>query len=233
MSPSSHRPRSTARELLLDVALPLGLYFLLHAGLGAALVTSLVVSSIPPLIRTSAGLVRDRKIEGLAALMLVVNLAGIAVSFVSGDARLLFVKNSAISSVIGVSILVSVAAGRPLMSDGLKLFVARDDPARNAAWNRLSSACAEFRRLEARYSFIWGVVLLAECAARLIGAFTLPVSTMAWASDAMVAIAIAVAAIVSGALCVNRIQALVEGEVDPAPAPRRRRSRPRPEGLAA
>jgi hypothetical protein len=214
---SSPRPRSTARELALDIALPVGLYFLLYAGLGVGLVTSLILSSIPPLARTIVGVIRDREIEGLAALMLAVNLAGIAISFVSGDARLLFVRNSAISGVVGVSVLVSVMAGRPLMSGGLKLFVAKDDAARNAAWDRLSAASAEFHRLELRYSTVWGVILLVECVARVIGAFALPVSTMAWASDVMIGVATTTAAIASGALCVPRMELLLAAETGTAP----------------
>jgi hypothetical protein len=212
MSRSSRRPRSTGRELALDVALPLGLYFLLHAGLGVGLVTSLVLSSIPPLVRTVVGVIRDREIKGLAALMLAVNLAGIAVTFVSGDARLLFIRNSAVSGVVAASVLISVAAGRPLMSGALKLFMAKDHPARNAAWDRLSAESAEFHRLELRYSAVWGVLLLAECAARVIGAFTLPVSTMAWASDVLIGVATTTAAIASGALCVPRMEMLLRGE---------------------
>jgi hypothetical protein len=211
-SSTSRRPRSTVRELALDIALPIGLYFLLYAGLGVGLVPSLILSSIPPLIRTVVGVIRDREIEGMAALMLAVNVAGIAISFVSGDARLLFIRNSAISSVVGVSVLVSVAAGRPLMSDALKLFVAKDDTARNAAWEHLSATSAEFHRLELRYSAIWGVLLLIECAARVAGAFLLPVTTMAWASDVMIGVATTTAAIASGGLCVPRMERLITRE---------------------
>ena len=59
----------------------------------------------------------------LATLMLAVNVAGIAVSFWTGDPRLMIAKDAVISSVI------------------------------------------------------WGLVLLADCAARLWGALTLPVGT--------------------------------------------------------
>jgi hypothetical protein len=157
-------------------------------------------------------MIRDRQIESMAALMLAVNVAGIAISFISGDARLLFIRNSAISSVVGVSVLVSVAVGRPLMSDALKLFIAKDDAARNAAWELLSATSAEFHRLELRYSTIWGVLLLIECAARVAGAFLLPITTMAWASDVMIGVATTTAAIASGGLCVPRMERLIARE---------------------
>ena len=88
--------------------------------------------------------------------MLFVNVAGIAVSFATGDPRLMIAKDSVISSVIAVAILVSVAARRPLMTAGLKPFLTRGTAGRTAAWDRLAARSARFRRLEALYSAIWG-----------------------------------------------------------------------------
>jgi hypothetical protein len=45
--------------------------------------------------------------------------------------------------------------------------------------------------MEMLFSVIWGVALLAECVARLVGAFTLPVSTMVWLSTVFTMSAIA------------------------------------------
>ncbi len=46
-----------------------------------------------------------------------------------------------------------------------------------------------------RFSVIWGSALLAECVARVAGAFTLPVATMAWLSTVLL-----VGAIVAGSM---------------------------------
>src|ERR1700730_18441590 len=67
--------------VLVDVAVPLGTYFVLHAGFGVGLVPSLIASSVVPTIRTVAGLFRRQDLNALATLMLVVNIAGIALSF--------------------------------------------------------------------------------------------------------------------------------------------------------
>jgi hypothetical protein len=231
MSTTSPQPRSSVRELALDVAVPLGLYFLLHAGLGMALVTALAISSIPPAVRTAIGVVREHELNPLAALILAVNLVGIATSFITGDARLIFAKDSAISSVIAFSILISAFAGRPIMTAGLKLFMTRNEADRDAAWERMATASARFRRLEVRYSLVWAVVLLVECAGRIVGAFTLPVSVMSWASTVFVVAAIAVAAIVSGALCAGEMEQLLERELEADAA--RPRARAEPMGAAA
>jgi hypothetical protein len=56
-----------------------------------------------------------------------------------------------------------------------------------------------FRRLELAFSTIWGLALLAECAARLVGAYTLPVTTMVWLGTVMTLGSIGLAIVVGGA----------------------------------
>jgi len=190
-------PLSPLRTLAIDVAIPLGSYLLLRDGLGASLWLSLAVASIGPAVRSAWSLVGGTP-NPLAWLMLAVNIAGIAVSFLTGDPRLMIAKDSVVSSVIAFAILGSAAAGRPLLSVGLKAYLTRDASDRVAAWDRLARHSRRFRRLELRFSAIWGTALLAECAARLIGAGTLPVATMAWLGTVFTLGAIGLAVMISG-----------------------------------
>src|SRR5215470_2022746 len=121
-APTGQRPGLAAalRPLVIDVGLPLGTYYLLRDAFGVSLWLSLALSSIGPAVRSVAGLVAERQLNLLAALMLAVNLAGIGVSFVTGDPRAMIAKDSAVSSVIAFAILGSVVLRRPLMSAGLK-----------------------------------------------------------------------------------------------------------------
>ena len=199
------------RPLLIDVGIPVGSYYLLRNAFGVSLWLSLALSSLGPAVRAIAGLLAERKLNLLAALMLAVNLTGIAVSFLAGDPRAMIAKDSIISSVIAFAILGSVVLRRPLMSAGLKPFMTRGEPRRTAAWDRLSAASPRFRRLELLFSTIWGLVLLAECVARLAGAYTLPVTTMVWLGTVMALGAIAVA-IVAGGAAAGPIQKMIDAE---------------------
>src|SRR5215471_20693581 len=136
------------RPLLIDIGIPLGTYYLLRDAFGVSLWLSLALSSIGPAVRAVAGLVAERTVNVLAALMLAVNLAGIAVSFLSGDPRAMIAKDSVVSSVIAFAILGSVVLRRPLMSAGLKPCMTRGEPRRTAAWDRLATDSPRFRRLE-------------------------------------------------------------------------------------
>jgi hypothetical protein len=59
------------------------------------------------------------------------------------------------------------------------------------------------------FSAIWGCALLADCAARLAGACTLPVATMAWLSTVMVLAAVGVG-IVAGSVAARPIQKMID-----------------------
>ncbi len=184
--------------LVLDVGVPLGAYYLLRHGMGLGMVAALSLSSVVPAARTLWCAVRDRSINLLAALMLATTVLGIALGYVTGDPRLMIAKDSATSSVIALTMIASALAGRPLMSAALKPMLTRGDTARTAAWDRLSAGSARFRGLERRYSLIWGGALLAECAVRLVGAFTLPVDTMVGGSTLILLGGIVAAILASG-----------------------------------
>jgi hypothetical protein len=186
------------RPLAIDVGIPLGSYFFLRDGLGTSLWLALALSSAGPMIREAYGILVRREINLLAALMLAANTAGIAVAFITGDPRAMIAKDSLVSSVIAIAILGSVAARRPLMTAGLKPYLTKGTPERLAAWDRLSARSASFRRLELLFSGIWGTALLAECVARLLGAYTLPVTTMAWLGTVFTLCAIGLAVVVGG-----------------------------------
>jgi hypothetical protein len=186
------------RSLAVDIAIPLGLYYLLRDGFGQSLVLSLAVSSIIPAARTILSIAAEREVNLLAGLILTVNIVGIGISFAAGDPRLMIAKDSAVSSVIGLAILGSVLAGRPLMTAGLKPWLIKGSAERDAAWGRLAAGSPKFRRLEKAFSAIWGTALLAECVVRLAGAFTLPVATMVWLSTVLTLGAIGVAIVVGG-----------------------------------
>jgi hypothetical protein len=202
---------SSLRPLAIDIAIPLGTYYLLRDGLGLSLWLSLAGSSVLPAIRSITGIAAQRQLNVLALLMLAVNVAGIGVSFATGDPRLMIAKDSAISSVIGLAILGSVVLRRPLMTAGLKPWLTRGAADRTAAWNRLLAGSVRFRRLESLFSVIWGVVLLSECAARIIGAFTLPVPTMVWLGTVILLGAIGVG-VLAGGVAAGPMMAMIEAE---------------------
>jgi hypothetical protein len=201
---------ATLRPLILDLGIPLGSYYLLR-GAGVALVPALIGSSVLPAARSVVGLVRDRTVNALALLMVAVNVVSIAITFWSGDPRIMMAKDGAISSTIGLAIVLSAFTSRPLMTAGLRPFLVKGDAAKEAAFDRLLGSSARFRRLERMFSMVWGLVLLTECIVRVCCAFTLPVGTMVWLSTVMTIGAIG-AGIVGGGFFSVPMETMVKTE---------------------
>ncbi|WP_329219948.1 hypothetical protein OG352_25140 [Streptomyces sp. NBC_01485] len=212
-----HRKQNAFAPLLMDVAVPLGSYYLFKGAFGMSTFAALAWSSLVPAVRTGWSAVRERTANGLAGLILVVNVVGLVLSFVSGDPRLMLAKDSGVSSTVGIGILVSVVLGRPMMTAGLKPFLVKGDAVKEAAWGRLESgaaaASADFRRRERAFSLVWGVVLLAECVLRVVGAYTVPVDTMVWLGSVVMVVAIGLGILVGGALGAGPMQEMLASEV--------------------
>ncbi|MFE1312119.1 VC0807 family protein [Streptomyces sp. NPDC058755] len=206
------------RPLLLDVAVPLGSYYLFKDGFGMSTFAALAWSSVVPAVRTLWSLARERKVNGLAGLILVVNVVSLLLSFVSGDPRLMLAKDSGISSTVAIGILVSVRLGRPMMTAGMKPFLVKGDAAKEAAWERLMSGAvagsADFRRKERAFSVVWGLALLAECVVRVVGAYTIPVDTMVWLGTVIMVGTIGIATVISGGLAVGPMEGMLAAEVE-------------------
>ncbi|MFF2964752.1 VC0807 family protein [Streptomyces sp. NPDC057963] len=183
--------------LLVDVGVPLVSYYALKAA-GTGTFAALAWSSVVPAVRTAWGVVRKRRLNGLAALMVTVNVVGLLTSLVVGDPRLMLAKDSGVSSVIGLVVLVTALKGQPMMSAGVRPWLVKGDAAKDTAWQRLSAESAAFRRAETRFSAVWGAALLGECVARTAGAYTVPVGTMVWLGTVVMVATMVFAFLVSG-----------------------------------
>ena len=208
------RTESSITSLVVDVVIPLAIYYVLHDGLGVALVTAMAASSAIPAARALYAAVRDHELNQLATLMLTLNLASVVISLISGDARLLFAREAAISSVVGVAALATVLAGRtPMFAPAIEAFMTRGEPRREQAWSRLAGSDRRFCRMLRRHTVIWGVVLLVDCCARVVCAYTMPLSDLAWLSTSITIASISFAAVASGAAYGERLQRALDAEL--------------------
>ncbi|MEU5688254.1 VC0807 family protein [Streptomyces venezuelae] len=201
------------KPLVLDALVPTASYYLLSKGFGMGTMAALAWSSVVPAGRTAWGLVKERRVNGLAALILTANVVGLLMSLIAGDPRLMLAKDSGITATVGIAVLLSVVAGRPLMTAALEPWVTKGKAERIAAWQRLSAGRGRFVRLERTFSVVWGAALFGEALLRVVGAYTLPVDTMVWLGGAIAAVTITLTVWVSGALAVAPMEKMVAAEV--------------------
>jgi len=156
--------------LALDVALPLALYYLLR-GFGASPWTALLAGAAIPLARVALAATARRRLETASSFTLSLLAAGTAVGLVTSDPRLLMARESYLTAVVGLWILATLAASRPLVFTATTRFMS-DDAA--AGWHRAWDASREFRRAMRGMTLAFGLAFVADAAARVVMAYTLP-----------------------------------------------------------
>lgn len=163
-----------------DLAATVGTYYALRLA-GVSERPALLVATLLAASRLVWVAVRRRQITWFAALMLTVFGLGLLLTFLSGDARFLLLKDSAVTAGVGVVFLLSAASGRPLTLSAAQT----SQPWCAAALDDLFQRRADVRRRFAVSAVVWGVGLLLEATARIPLVYALPVDAMVGISEAL------------------------------------------------
>jgi len=169
--------------LLRDVALPMALFYVLRSFDVPAL-WALLISALPPAIRSGYVLVRHRRIDPISAFVLTVLVVNVAVSLISGDPRLLLIRSAWFGLLFGGLMLVSLVAGeRPFLFRA----VCTLQPARTAELDRRWTADAAYRRIWRTVTLWWGLGSLLLGCVIVVMAYTLPVDVVPFLDTALTA----------------------------------------------
>ena len=187
-----------ARMLLLDVALPLALYYGLRAT-GASPWTALVAGAVVPLVRVVVAAVTRRRLQTAGVFTLSLLAVGSVVGLVTADARLLMARESWLTAVVGLWILTTLRAARPLVYTATTGFmpVAAAD-----AWNRAWKSSPPFRRLLRGMTLAFGIAFVVDAVARVVMAYTLPLDLVPLLS--VLLLAVLLVAVVQGGKAYGR-----------------------------
>jgi hypothetical protein len=130
---------------------------------------------------------QTRHITWFAAVMLAVFGAGTALAFAGGDPRVLLLKDSATTAMIGAVFLTSLLSERPLTLSAAQTW----KPAQAQRLAELYRSEPAARRAFRVSALGWGAGLLGEAALRAPLVYLLPVDLMMGLSTAMMIIAMA------------------------------------------
>ncbi len=162
-----------ALELVVNVGLPWLVYTLAKPRLGE--VHAIMASAGPPMVWSLVEFARRRTFDAISVLV----LGGIALSLIGyafgGSPRLLLMRESLVTGLIGLAFLGSAAIRRPLIyvlanatmtrrsaAEGEEFRAARDQPG--------------FRRAMTVMTLVWGSGFVAETCVRSVLVFSIPVS---------------------------------------------------------
>lgn len=175
------------RGMLLDIGLPVAVYYALHL-LGAGDWVALLAASGAAAARILWGVLRRRTLNLFATVMLVVYGLSLLLAVDTGDPRMLLLKGSLITGGVAAVFLVTAAVGRrPLTLAASQSF----EPGRAeelAEQYRTEPAARRGHRIS---STVWGAGLLADALLRVPVIFLLPVPVATGLSEAMLVVAFA------------------------------------------
>jgi hypothetical protein len=168
--------RSLLPILILDIACPyLAYHYLRQQFPGMPASTALLLSGVFPALNNVGTLIRSRTLDIIGIVILVGIVVGAASAFVTGDPKLLLIRESFITGALALVCLSSFLWPRPLLFFIGRDFTAGHDPARiaefNALWDRPGA-----RRVFWVMTAVWGCGWLGEFLLKvaLVMALTVP-----------------------------------------------------------
>jgi hypothetical protein len=182
---ATHRSqrRSGWRDLVLSVAGPVAVFYLI-TGLHGGVLLALVASSALPAADVLVNLVRRRR-PGTGGMLILAALgASAATALITGSPRLLLARDGFLTGAWAAYMYLSLLAARPAtyvisrpLLEGRRLLdpISRRRIAPTASWDDLWDRVPGFARLWRWTTVIWGTAILADAAARVLMAWTLPV----------------------------------------------------------
>lgn len=167
-----------------DIAIPVGAYFVLHA-LGYSDFAGLLAGTVVSALMVIGQAIRSRRLELMSAIILGGFVFGLVASLISGDPRMMIVKDSAATVLIGLAFLISAMIGKPLTYLVARKAVSAGGPARVAELETAYRTDPAKRRAFTVLTVMWGAGLMLEAAIRIVLAYQLPIHTMAWLSPVL------------------------------------------------
>ncbi|HZE41025.1 MAG TPA: VC0807 family protein [Stackebrandtia sp.] len=177
-----------SRVLAVEIIAPLVLFYGLR-WLGVGQFPALLAGAIIPAAGAVRDFVAERRVGGVRIFVLGTMALTVAMSFVSGNPRVLLIRNGWGTAALGGWMLVTLLARRPFLYEAARVVFDED---KRQIWERDWEQYPPFRRLLRICTALWGVAFLADAAVRVILAFSLPVDAVPALDDVLLVVTIAV-----------------------------------------
>ncbi|RLU84980.1 hypothetical protein CTZ27_26895 [Streptomyces griseocarneus] len=170
--------RRTRRALLaplaINVALPLGVYYILRAQ-GSAQWQALLLSSVIPAAHAAVTAVVRRRVDFFDLFVVILLAASAGTSLISGNPRVLLLKDAALPAMLGLWFLGTLFMSRPStfqFGEKLRSGAALEEAER--AWREMP----EYRSAHRGLTILWACTELLDATLSLIESLTLPVDVV-------------------------------------------------------
>ncbi|MFI1912846.1 VC0807 family protein [Nocardia sp. NPDC020380] len=175
--------RGLAATLIYDIGLPVIAYFIADL-CGASNYLALLIGTLVSGLRMVWVGVRQRRLDPFALFLLALFGASLALTFATGDARFVLVKDCAMSGTAGLVFVGSCIIKRPLAFYAAQRFARSAGTAEQEEFEATAKTGAMWARWY-RVSLVWGIALLIDASLRIAAIYALPVRLAAPASQVL------------------------------------------------
>jgi hypothetical protein len=163
-------------SLLLNIVVPIVLYFLIKRYLTSSEVVALSVASLTPLVGIINSLARGRSLDILATVTLLSTGTSLLAAVSGGSKEFVLISNGFFTGALGLACFVSLfLLPKPLMFYLRRQFLAGHDPVAIANFNARWQSAHE-RSVNRLITMVWGCSLLGQFLLRVLLTLVLPYS---------------------------------------------------------
>jgi hypothetical protein len=169
------------RDIGVNAVLPYATYLILsHEGVPT--VQALAAGAVFPVGAILVGFVRERRVQTLGLIVLLATVVSILAALYFTSPFLALAKGSLFTGSLGIALLASLFARRPLL---FHLASIGADPEDRQHADTLWDTEPRYRSLMRRITAVWSVALLCEASLRLVLIPLLPIALFLPISEAM------------------------------------------------
>ncbi|MBM7652811.1 VC0807 family protein [Neobacillus cucumis] len=165
--------RGIVMTLLINGAVPFIVYEVLSSHMSS--IAALFIATVIPLIDNLFSFMKRRRLDVFAVFMLISFLLGIVAFTVDGSEKLLLIRESLVTGILGIIFLGSLFFPRPLIFYFAIRFTLGNDPDKTSAFAN-NWQYSYFRFVLRLITMVWGLCLIGESFVRTILVFKLSVS---------------------------------------------------------
>lgn len=169
--------KSIIISILINAILPLITYKILINHIPSS-ITALIISTTIPIIDNIYHIIKEKKIDIFASLIILGFIVGIISMLFSGSQKLLLIRQSYITAVIRILFLISMFFPKPMIYYLAKKFINSQDKYAKNNKSTIDEKCKNphFRFSMKFLTFIWGICLVLEAVCNISLVFILSVS---------------------------------------------------------
>ena len=169
--------KSIIISILINAILPLITYKILINHIPSS-ITALIISTTIPILDNIYHIIKEKKIDIFSSLIILGFIVGIISMLFSGSKKLLLIRQSYITAVIGILFLISMFFPKPMIYYLAKKFINSQDKYAKNNKSTIDEKCKNphFRFSMKFLTFIWGICLVLEAVCNISLVFILSVS---------------------------------------------------------